>query len=439
MTFTVMELVVAKRNFVRSCLLNAGLICFVSGCFDSEPPAPASAGAKPLQQLSAEVVNVSAQPWPKVVRSHGNLIPDDRADVGSRIDGRVETVHIDLGDVVTEGMPLVTLSQTELKLRIAQAEAQLMQARAAVGLKPDVPLTQLDPENAPPVLEQKAVWNEAKTNLERATQLLSRKSITAAEMEQYQASESVAEARFRSALNGVHEKIALIGVREAEVALAKEDFTNSVIVAPFNGVVQQRHVSPGTYVRVGDSTATIVRLDQLRFHGTISERFAMELKVGQSLQLQIESIDEPVTATISRTSPAIDLASRSLQFEAVIDNSDGRLRSGLFAEARIVINSNATAIAVPPSSLVDFAGAEKVWKVVNGESREQTVLTGERRPEGVEIVQGLHEGDVILLDGNSGAVAKITVIDSLQSKRTDSAGSADITQAGAGSAPGSAD
>ena len=93
----------------------------------------------------------------------------------------------------------------------------------------------------------------------------------------------------------------------------------------------------------------------------------MELKVCQSLQLQIESIDEPVTATISRTSPAIDLASRSLQFEAVIDNSDGRLRSGLFAEARIVINSNATAIAVPPSSLVDFAGAEKVWKVVNGE------------------------------------------------------------------------
>ena len=67
------------------------------------------------------------------------------------------------------------------------------------------------------------------------------------------------------------------------------------------------------------------------------------------------------------------------------------------------------------------------------------MLTGERRPEGVEIVQGLHEGDVILLDGNSGAVAKITVIDSLQSKRTDSAGSADITQAGAGSAPGSAD
>ena len=345
--------------------------------------------------------------WPKIIRSHGNLVPDDRAVVGSRIDGRVEFVHVDLGDRISEGTRLVTLSQAERKLRVQQAEAQLLQTRSAVGLRPGTPTSALDPENAPPVLEQKALWNEARGNLDRAIQLQDRKTITAAEMEQIEASAAVAEARFKSALNGVYEKIALIGVREAELSLAQEELANTVIVAPFDGLIQEKHVSPGAYVQIGDAAMTVVRLDQLRFRGTIPERFAMNLSVGQTMQIQIESIEESVAAQITRISPAVDLASRSLLFEAVIDNSEGRLRSGLFAEARIVIDAEATAIVIPPSALIEFAGAEKVWMVVDGKTREQSVLTGERRPEGIEILNGLVAGDVILLDGSEGILAQV--------------------------------
>ena len=231
--------------------------------------------------------------------------------------------------------------------------------------------------------------------------------MTAAEMEQIEASAAVAEARFKSALNGVQEKIALIGVREAELSLAQEELANTVIVAPFKGVVQEKHVSPGTYMRIGDAAMTVIRLDQLRFRGTVPERFAVNMSVGQTMQLQIESVEQPMTAQITRISPAVDLASRSLPFEAAIDNSDGRLRSGLFAEARIVIDVEATAIVIPPSALIEFAGTEKVWKVVEGETREQSVLTGERRSEGIEILSGLVAGDVILLDGSIGIPALV--------------------------------
>ncbi len=357
--------------------------------------------------LEAAVVEIGGQSWPKIIRSHGNLVPDDRAVVGSRIDGRVEFVHVDLGDRISEGTRLVTLSQAERKLRVQQAEAQLLQTRSAVGLRPGTPTSALDPENAPPVLEQKALWNEARGNLDRAIQLQDRKTITAAEMEQIEASAAVAEARFKSALNGVYEKIALIGVREAELSLAQEELANTVIVAPFDGLIQEKHVSPGAYVQIGDAAMTVVRLDQLRFRGTIPERFAMNLSVGQTMQIQIESIEESVAAQITRISPAVDLASRSLLFEAVIDNSEGRLRSGLFAEARIVIDAEATAIVIPPSALIEFAGAEKVWMVVDGKTREQSVLTGERRPEGIEILNGLVAGDVILLDGSEGILAQV--------------------------------
>ena len=218
------------------------------------------------------------------------------------------------------------------------------------------------------------------------------------------------EARFKSALNSVHEKIALIGVREAELSLAKEQLSDTVILAPFDGFVQQKAVSAGTYVRVGDPVVTIVRTDKLRFRGTIPERYSLDLSVGQSVQLIIESVDEPITAPVTRISPAVDLTSRSLLYETVIENGEDRLRSGLFAEARIVTDEDATAIVIPSTALVEFAGAEKVWKVVDGESREQQVLTGERRDEGIKVLQGLVEGDVILADGQAGKVAKIVPI-----------------------------
>jgi len=131
------------------------------------------------------------------------------------------------------------------------------------------------------------------------------------------------------------------------------------------------------------------------------------LSVGQHVQLQIESVSEPLNVSVTRISPAVDLSSRALLFEAVVENADGRLRSGLFAEARIVTDEEATDLVVPESAVVEFAGAEKVWKVVEGESREQQVLAGERRDNRIQILQGLAAGDVILLDGKAGKNAKV--------------------------------
>ena len=104
------------------------------------------------------------------------------------------------------------------------------------------------------------------------------------------------------------------------------------------------------------------------------------------------------------------MSSRSLSYEAVIDNSANALTTGLFAEARIVIDETSTAIVIPQSALIEFAGAEKVWKIVDGETQEQEVLTGERRSEGIEILQGLKAGDQILLNASLGRPAKIKAI-----------------------------
>ncbi len=379
------------------------------GCGSAEQ-AKAPAEKKELPTIEAEILTIAPQPWRQMIRSHGSLTADEVAMLGARVEGRVEEVHVDLGDSVTAGRPLVSLRKEGFQFQVEQAEAALLQVRSAVGLKPDDPVSKLNPENAPPVVEQRLLWEQAKEDLARAQELVQRKALSASELLQFQTTQAVAEARYNSALNSVRDKIAQIGVREAELLLARESLADAVVSAPFDGRVQLKAVSPGAFVRVGDAMVTLVKTDQLRFRGIIPERYALQLKLGQEVQLQVESIATPFDIKVTRISPALDMSSRSLSYEAVIDNSANALTTGLFAEARIVIDENSTAIVIPPSALIEFAGAEKVWKIVDGESQEQEVLTGERRSEGIEILQGLKTGDQILFNASLGRPAKIKTI-----------------------------
>jgi RND family efflux transporter MFP subunit len=324
-----------------------------------------------------------------------------------RVAGRVSTVHVDLGDQVAAGDPLVSLDPEEFQLLVAQAEAQLAQTRSAVGLAPDAPVESLKPENSPPVRQERVVWDEAKSSLERAVQLRKQNAIAAGEYDLVAVAERVAEARYAAALNGTREKMALIGVRQAELSLARQRLSDAVVRAPFDGFIQQRAVAPGAYVTVGSSLLTLVRTNPLWFRGTLPERLAGELRAGLLIKVNIESMSTPIDATITRVSPALDSQSRSLVFEARIENPDNRLRTGLFAEADVTLDPAATAIVLPAAAVTQFAGAEKVWKVVDGLSVQHEIIAGISRDGFVEVIDGLSVGDVLLADGENGRVARI--------------------------------
>jgi membrane fusion protein (multidrug efflux system) len=389
-----------------SSLVALWVAVWIGGCRET-PEADVPPQDPPLETIDAEVLTLQLRPWPSVVRSQGSLFADEHTVVGAKVAGRVGRVHVDLGDFVQLGAPLVTLDQQEFELLVAQADAQLQQARSAVGLRDAERVEDLDPENAAPVRQEQALWDEAKNALQRATKLHSQDAIAEGELDQATAAEQVAEARYASALNSVRESIALIGVRQAELSLARQRLQDATIKAPLDGYVQQRQVSPGTYLSVGQSIAVIVRTHPLRFRGSVPEKYAQSIAVGQEVRLQMESLSEPRRAEITRVNPMLDQQSRSLAFEAEIDNSDHRLRSGLFAQAEVVVDASAKSLVVPQAAIIEFAGTQKVWKVVDGVAAEQEVLMGERRGDVREIIRGLSIGDIILTDAARGRIARI--------------------------------
>ncbi len=381
------------------------ILGLANGC--REPTVTAKAEPKPLAELGAQTILLEELPWPTIVRVQGALQADEVAAIGTKVAGKVAAVHVDLGDYVELGEPLVTLETHEFRLAVEQAQAQLAQARSAIGLKPNDSVLAVDPENSPAVRQERALWEEAKSSLQRASLLLQQNAIAMGEYDLSEVAERVAEARYAASLNAVAEKIALIAVRQAELDLARQRQDDSEILAPFDGYIQTRHVAPGSYVNIGSPIVSLVRIDPLWFRGTLPERYASRLEIGQDLQLRVESVPDPIALTVTRISPSLELTTRSLLFEAQIDNSKRRFRGGLFAQAEVVLDPTAHSLVVPASSVTQFAGTEKVWKVSDGISGQQEIITGVRRGDWVEVLQGLSVGDSILADASRGQIAKI--------------------------------
>jgi RND family efflux transporter MFP subunit len=356
--------------------------------------------------VSGSLHVVALETLPYTVRTQGSLVADEVATIGTKVAGRVVKILADLGDQVPAGSPLLQLDSTEFQLQVSQSEAQLTQSRSAVGLKPGDPLESLNPDNAPPVREARAVWEEAKQAVERARSLAERDAISDTELDFAEAAERVAEAKLASAQNGVREKIALIGVAQAQLGLAQERLREATIYAPFGGMVQGRQVAEGSLVQTGQTLFTIVRVDRLRFRASVPERYAGQLKIGQQVVLKLEQNLPQQQVTVTRISPTIDLASRSLMFEAQVPNENGSLQTGLFAEADVVLDPEAKQIAVPIQSIVRFAGVDKVWKLKDSVIVDQPVQLGRKVGQRVQVLSGIEVGDSILLDGALGRSGK---------------------------------
>jgi RND family efflux transporter MFP subunit len=160
-------------------------------------------------------------------------------------------------------------------------------------------------------------------------------------------------------------------------------------------------VSPGDYVTVGQPVVTLVRMHPLRLRLEVPERDAANIRIGQPVKLTVEGDPADHTGRVARISPAISEENRTLMVEAEVPNQDARLRPGSFARANIETVSSEPAVLVPASSVVSFAGVDKVMSVENGKAVEKRVRTGRREGDRVEILEGVIAGDpVVVAPGN---------------------------------------
>lgn len=393
-----MRLMISYRCFLA--LLVAALpVGSFTGC---APEKPKIAEAPAEVFVQAPVFTVEPVRWPILVRCQGALVADEFTTVSAKVAGRVRSVHFEIGDRVSANSILVELDSEDYKLQAEQADAQLAQARASVGLKPGDPVENLNPDNAPPVREARAIWDESTNGLARIRALVLRDAISDSDLEIAESAEKVASAKYASAQNGVREKIAIIRVQTALKNLAQQRLEETKVYTPMDSQVQSKLISVGTYVQPGQPLLSLLRTSKLRFRSSVPERYAHQIQVGQKVTLQFDMSGQTREAVVSRINAELDAMNRSLGFEVDIDNTDDSLKSGFFGEATIELDAEAKSIALPLASVQRFAGIDKVWKVIDGKVKEQVVLVGATRGSMAEIRSGVKEGEMLFQEASKG-------------------------------------
>ncbi len=251
---------------------------------------------------------------------------------------------------------------------------------------------------------------EARLNRDRSARLLEQQLIARAQLDTAVAALLVAEGRYQAAVEEVRNRQALLEERRSDLGLARQQLADTVLQAPIDGAVQERRASVGEYLAAGAPVATVVRVHPLRLRVAVPERELPGIRVGQPVRVRVEGDPAEHAGRVARLSPVIQEQSRTLMVEAEVANPEGRLRPGAFARAEIVMEAGRSAVLVPASAIVTFAGVEKVIGVEGGRAVEKPVRTGRRVGDRVEVLEGLVAGAPVVVEpGNLAGGQPVTV------------------------------
>ncbi len=334
----------------------------------------------------------------KTVTLTGSLAAQERSVLSAKVSGHLEQILVDVGSKVAAGDLLAQVESQDYNLRARQAEAALLQACAAVGLGIDNETDHLKVEELNTVRQASAVLEEATKNRERVRSLAQSGIASQSEVDAVDATYRVAFSRHEVALEEARSRLATIAERRAELELARKQLADTAIKAPFVGIVQSRLAGIGQFVAAGTPIIELVKSNPLRLRLGVPERFATEVRSGQTVRLRISEDPTNLMETkLTRLSPALDEQSRMLWVEADLPARDW-LRPGLFARGELVLSTNDLGLAIPQAGLFTFAGIEKVVVEREGKAVEKVVTTGRQGTGWVEITAGLRPGENIVLN-----------------------------------------
>jgi len=312
-------------------------------------------GAGPGGPVGVEVARVKKVPLQDDAQAVGSLRSRQSVMLRPEVSGRIAHIAFADGAQVKRGQLLVQLDDVLQRAELSQTQAQLSIASA---------------------------------NLKRNEELVAQAFV---------------------AQRVLDESRANLQVAQAQVALAQARLSRMRVVAPFDGTVGLRAVNVGDYVKDGADLVNLEDTAHLRVDFRLPERYQSRLAVGQLVQVELDALPgRPFKATVLAMDPLLDANARSIAVRAELQPTPtGRLRPGMFARVTTVFSVNEAALVVPEEAIVPQGAKQFVIRLEKeGEgdgakliSRRTEVQLGVRRGAQVQIVQGVAEGDTVVVAG----------------------------------------
>jgi RND family efflux transporter MFP subunit len=369
------------------------LALVAAGCGGSDREAASAAAGDP-EAVVVRTVAAEERLLTRFIRVSGTLAAQEEAEVAAEVAGRVIATPIERGSRVSRGGTLIQIAEAEVASQAREAEANAAQIEARLGIATGAPF---EVERVPEVANARATYQLAQTEFERTKMLFERQLLSRSEFDQKQAQVESARRQYDVARNGAEQQYqALMGAR-ARLALARKAVADTVVRAPFDGLVGERLVSVGDYVTRGTKIASVLRVSPLRLELTVPAPYVTAVAVGSSVNLEVDAFPgETFVGQVRFVSPALRADTRALVVEAIVANTDGRLRPGLFATARIEQAEKTPAVLVPATAIQKTATAMRVFVIAGDHVEERLVTLGQEEGALIEATSGLKAGERIV-------------------------------------------
>jgi len=353
------------RSIVAAAAAAGVAVCalWLQGCAGPEKTAhsASAAGGSPPEAVLVEVVRPAVQRVAHTLRAVGSFLADEEVAISAEVDGRVAEILADEGYPLERGQVVLRLETEGPHLVLERAQAQTREARAELDLQT--------------------------VTLERREALLKDGVIARQAYDDALARKKLAEARLQRA--------------EAVLRLARKSVKDTTVTSPLDAVVTARHAAAGEYITAGAPLFTAVSTHPLKLHFTLPERFAAQVRRGQSVAVAVKAYEDmEFRGDIYFISSQVDPDTRALQIKAFVANPDGLLKPGFFADVRLTLSVNEEAVVVPQEAVVLREGKTLAYVVESGVARERSVRTGEHFDGRVEILLGIASGELVVTRGN---------------------------------------
>lgn len=338
-------------------------ICFLVGCKQAQESVET-----PIKSVKTITITENSKSNSRQIS--GVVASANQSDLSFRVAGRVANVDVNVGDKVVKAQRLASLDQKEYKLAVQKAQAELASVRAE--------------------------FLEKKDALKRQTNLKKKDYVPQAAVEQAQAGFSAAKSK--------------VDVAQTALENSQIDLENSILKAPFSGVIAARDIEPFAEIAAGNVAFKLQRDNGLVVKVLMPETLIRDVKHGEPVNVSFPTIKGTyINGFVSEIGAQV-VSGNAYPIKIALVKTDADVRSGMTAKVRFnfgeseetavyLIPVSALDVRIPVESKKSVKSAAPVFLLKNGKAQKHMVTIRDIRGNAFEVVDGLQAGDVLIVAG----------------------------------------
>lgn len=356
-----------------SSLIRTYMFLVAAGLASILAVAPSAMAQQRAAAVGVDTVRI--EPLSQTVSVLGRLVPRRSGVVATRVAERVDRVEVEVGDRVSRGDVLARLAADRLESERVRWNAEVKAARARVA-------------------RERASYAKSQQTLDRQMSLQGSTAFRKDLVQDYERDVDAAAASLASAE-------ADLARTQAQLALAQTAVADTVIVAPYDGVVTVKHTVEGNYLRGGDPVVTMLNDDELEIEADVPATRIAGLVAGTLVEADLQvggRIFAAVRAVVPEENPRT--RTRAVRFVPQLDDHTLQLAANQSITVRIPIGESRDVISVSKDAVIVQGGTQLVYVVVDGKVQPRPITIGESVGNRFEVLSGLAAGDMVVTRGN---------------------------------------